>query len=156
MIEKRAEILGIWNRVNSENLNVAVCITTNGMVKKDGTCVMGRGVAKLFATVLSDLPKRLGELIKEFGNIPFHFPEYKIISFPVKHHWKEDSDVTLIKSSCHRLNDLLEKYKFDYICLPRPGCGNGNLDWETQVKPAIKDILISDKIIIIDRKHQLY
>jgi len=35
-----------------------------------------------------------------------------------------------------------------YAVLPRPGCSNGGLDWETEVKPVISKIL-SDRVWVI-------
>jgi len=48
----------------------AVCITTNGAIRKsDGCAVMGRGCAKEAATHWSDIPRILGDLIQENGNV---------------------------------------------------------------------------------------
>lgn len=65
----------------------AICITTNGFVKKDGTCVMGRGIARQAAKRWPDLPKILGNHIKQKGNVVGVLLEEsgtKIVSFPVK------------------------------------------------------------------------
>jgi len=48
----------------------AVCITTNGAIRKsDGCAVMGRGCAKDAAKLWSDIPRILGDLIQENGNV---------------------------------------------------------------------------------------
>lgn len=73
----------------------AFCVTTNGFVKKNGECVMGRGCAKQAANYWPELPGRLGWLIKKYGNnvhvvydIPpgqlFNQNNKYILSFPVK------------------------------------------------------------------------
>jgi len=64
-----------------------VAITTNGFVKKDGSCVMGRGCAREAAARFPTLPFQLGRKIRAEGNHVFYFPEYKLLSFPVKHVW---------------------------------------------------------------------
>lgn len=73
----------------------AFCVTTNGFVKKNGECVMGRGCAKQAATYWPELPKRLGGLIGERGNNVhllytigpgqlYNQNKKYILSFPVK------------------------------------------------------------------------
>jgi hypothetical protein len=37
------------------------------------------------------------------------------------------------------------------VLLPRPGCSNGGLDWETQVKPVLEKILNDDRFVIISK-----
>jgi hypothetical protein len=78
----------------------AMCITTNGFVKANGECVMGRGCAKQAATYWPDLPKLLGGAIQKYGNVvillkhlqmgttigsnpPLPVPKV-LLSFPVK------------------------------------------------------------------------
>ena len=63
----------------------ALVITTNGFVKKDGSCVMGRGIAKQIANMFPRVPKILGERILRHGNKVHHLTESPtLISFPVK------------------------------------------------------------------------
>lgn len=46
----------------------AICITTNGFVKKNGEAVMGRGCAKRVAELRPELPQLLGNDIRTYGN----------------------------------------------------------------------------------------
>lgn len=46
------------------------CITTNATVKKNGTCVMGRGCAREAAMKWPALPKMLGDHLRAHGNVP--------------------------------------------------------------------------------------
>jgi hypothetical protein len=65
----------------------AVCISTNGFVKRDGSCVMGRGCAKQAVEYFPQLPWDLGALIRNNGNNVHHLLSYDgvdIVSFPVK------------------------------------------------------------------------
>ena len=77
------EIKGdLWNTVCD-----AVCISTNGFVKRDGSCVMGRGCAKQALAYFPTMPWDLGSLIKNNGNNVHHMLNYggvDILSFPVK------------------------------------------------------------------------
>ncbi len=127
-----------------------VIITTNGFVKKNGECVMGRGVAQQAKQRFPELPKKLGETINKWGNRPYCFSKYKIITFPTKHVWWENSDIELIVKSARELviNIVSRRYT-DKIYMVRPGCSNGGLEW-TVVKPRIKDIF-NDQYIVVEK-----
>ncbi len=122
------------------------CVTTNGVLRKNGNAVMGKGVALEARKRGHDLEAILGSLISKYGNHVFHLG-YQMISFPTKYHWKQNSDMLLIKRSAQELVALLKDDPAKRISLTRPGCGNGNLQW-SEVKAAIQDILIDDKFII--------
>lgn len=123
------------------------CITTNGTIKKNGELVMGRGNALQAKQKYPELPKLLGQHIKSSGNIVYYLKEYNIATFPVKHHWQDKADIKLIIRSCHQLNALLENLNRPAV-LPRPGCANGRLNWEKEVKPVISTIL-SNRVWVI-------
>jgi len=120
-------------------------ITTNGFVKKSGECVMGRGCAKEAADMFPHLPIQLGECIGLAGNHVYWFSEYDLITFPVKHNWFEKADINLIRRSARELNRLADKIGGTFV-LPRPGCGNGLLDWE-QVKPILQ--FLDDNFLVV-------
>jgi hypothetical protein len=128
-----------------------IVIPTNGFVKKNGECVMGKGIALQAKEKFPDLPKELGDRIKEFGNRVFTFWKYHIITFPVKHNWWERADLGLIEDSTKELQEIF-KYNLSGIktpvYLPRVGCGNGKLDW-TKVKPILEKYL-DDRFIVTD------
>jgi hypothetical protein len=63
-----------------------------------------------------------------------------LISFPTKRHWREDSDIELIKRSAQELVSILKDDPAKRVLFTRPGCGNGNLDWE-DVRPILQTIL---------------
>lgn len=140
------------------------CITTNGMVKRDGTCVMGRGCAREAAKKYPELPKLLGVSIRNNGNILRVFPNLgarmwavagaddnknigdHIIAFPVKHKWMEPADPLLIVASAETLARVARKDPDTIFLLPRPGCGNGQLDWK-DVKPLLE--FMPDNVLVI-------
>ena len=125
------------------------CITTNGALGTNYRAVMGKGIALEARMRYHDIEAILGSLIKKYGNHVFHLG-YNLISFPTKYHWKQDSDVVLIKRSAQELVILLRDNPAKRILLTRPGCGNGNLQWEA-VKPVIQEILTDDKFIIVTK-----
>lgn len=131
-----------------------LCITTNGDLNKNGECVMGKGVAFQFKNLFPELPKRIGNYIQQYGNRVFnlglfdytgsgeHIP-IRIMTFPTKHHWKEDSDINLIKKSCEEIIQVCDKYDCDTVFLPAPGVNNGRLNYKSTVEPIISLILDS-------------
>jgi len=123
------------------------CVTTNGIVKRNGELVMGRGNALQAMQRYPQLPRILGSYVKTSGNMVYYLEQFNIASFPVKHNWRDMADIELIKKSCHQLNAMLDNLN-RFAILPRPGCSNGRLDWETKVKPIISQIL-SDRVWVI-------
>ena len=113
-----------------------VCLTTNGMVKRNGECVMGRGCAFEATQRIPGIAKFLGDKIKAGGNVP-HWLNSGLISFPVKHHWREEADLELIRKSANWLEGAANNLRQKVFVLPRPGCGNGRLRWES-VQPVIQ------------------
>lgn len=129
----------------------AACITTNGTVKEDGSCVMGRGVAAIAKKRWPGIDHTIGLLIKLEGNhcrtISIE-EDTLIIAFPVKHQWFEKADIKLIEQSCVELNWIADYFCLQKILLPRPGCGNGQLDYK-DVEPILQKIL-DDRFYVID------
>jgi hypothetical protein len=116
------------------------CITTNGAVRKDGACVMGRGCALEAKNRYIGFDNLLGQTILRRGNIVHVFPNFGLISFPVKKHWSEPADLALIGQSAVQLRVFALANPGDTFILPRPGCGNGRLGW-FDVKPVLEPIL---------------
>lgn len=126
------------------------CITTNGTINRFGEAVMGRGCALEAKKKYPLLAKELAESIRQDGNNVHVFSKYPLITFPVKHHWSDKADIELIKRSAIQLLgfSIMSDNPNEDIYLPRPGCGNGHLQWE-DVKLVIKPILISDQFKIV-------
>ena len=129
----------------------AICLTTNGFIKKDGSAVMGAGNAKQAKDLYEGIDFELGNVIKENGNkvqiLRYSIPP--IIVFPVKYKFWESADLQLIKISAQQLLDLSNTYpSWKRIILPRPGCYNGKRSWLSEVKPILQEIL-DDRFYII-------
>lgn len=121
-------------------------ITTNGSIRKDGCAVMGRGCAREAALKFPELPARLGEELRLFNNHVFYFPEYALITFPVKSLWFEDADTNLIAESVREFATYQYQAGRTYV-MPRPGCGNGRLKW-AHVRPLLAGL--PDSVAVID------
>jgi hypothetical protein len=127
------------------------CITTNGALRRNGDAIMGKGIAlearKKSRNRQENIETILGSLITKYGNHVFLLGN-NMISFPTKNHWKQDSDVQLIKRSAQELVALLKNNPARRVLLTRPGCGNGNLKW-SEVKFVIQDILVDNKFVVV-------
>lgn len=109
-------------------------ITTNPIVKKDGSVVMGRGIALQAKQRFPKLPYDFGECLswhptKTCGYIGT-YDDTHIWFFMVKHHWAQKADFGVISDSTEQLRILAnfaDERRFD---LNFPGIGNGGLDRE--------------------------
>lgn len=153
----------------------ALCVTTNGFVKANGECVMGRGIAKQIKQYIPTIAKDLGKLIKAKGNnVHLIYPKSDVpavLSFPVKpvskicesHNdyvshmnfnigdtiagWACKADIEIIEKSAYQLAELANQNDWKTIILPRAGCGAGELEW-VNVKPILDNIL-DDRFIAV-------
>jgi hypothetical protein len=110
-----------------------IVVPTNGSIRKDGACVMGRGVALQAKKRYGTLPYELGQKLRETGNNVYTFKDYGLLTFPVKHKWFESADLSLIEQSVKQLLYVVDRP----IYLPMVGCGNGKLSWKV-VKPLLE------------------
>lgn len=155
----------------------AICITTNGYVNKQGNAVMGRGCAYQASKLWPDIPRKLGNRLKEYGNktrLIWRTEDYRVIAFPVKpafvvcasnsanvvghmkHSFRKGQNVPgcfavaetdIIVQSAKQLVVLANTYKLKSVVLPRPGCGAGELEY-SDIRDKIKNIL-DDRFLII-------
>lgn len=122
-------------------------ITTNGFVKNNGAAVMGRGCALEATQRHPGIENVLGARLRASGN-HVHLLGPGLASMPVKHHWRQDADPTLIVRSATELVALADKHSnYQRIVLPRPGCGNGRLRWN-DIRPLLEGIL-DDRFTVI-------
>lgn len=136
-----------------------IVIPTNLCTNSTGHAVMGRGLALQAKERYTLLPLLLGEHIKQpiVGSLPKYFPEYKVICLPTKEDFREKSKVTLIEQGLEKLHDFAfmkkkltgEDHELTY--LPKLGCGEGGLDWESEVKPLMEKYL-DDRFVLVDNK----
>lgn len=162
--------INIWDVYDTGGV---ICITTNGYVRYNGDAVMGRGTARQAAQRWRMLPQILGNLIKANGDI-VQLIRPRLLSFPVKptkgiatnqnvtQHWCHrypsgsivpgwamKASLSLIKDSLRQLDTLRQQHNWKNVYLPRPGCGAGELDWESQVKPLCEKH--GDWLIVVNR-----
>jgi O-acetyl-ADP-ribose deacetylase (regulator of RNase III) len=134
----------------------ALCIMTNGYVKNDGACVMGRGLAKQAADRWPELPKLLGAVLKSSGKNAVHKLVQKggiwIVSYPTKETWQTESRISFVRRSALELLLLVDAEGWKHVALPRPGCGNGLLSWNEKADSVEETIapLLDDRFVVVD------
>ena len=118
-----------------------ICIPTNGMVKKDGCLVMGKGLAKEAADRYPTLPQIFGRLTFKYGigTYIISINGIGIACVPTKLHFKDPSSLDLVINSSKKLVELIDRTHWKKIGVPRLGCGLGGLTYSI-VKPYLEKI----------------
>lgn len=157
-----------WDVLIKNRFDVAVC-TTNQVLTNEGCLVMGGGIAKEFKLRFEnynvDLPRCWGKQLetvlesnfKSALLITHNYDDYDlecvnyIVGMPTKYHWKDKSDINLIKTSCEQLALASIMLDWNRILIPRPGCGLGGLKWD-DVKPVLQELL-DDRFYVIGKEN---
>lgn len=126
-------------------------ITTNGTVR-NGKNVMGVGCALEAKQRFRGIDEILGGLITKHGNRAFRLnlgtPSTTILTFPVKHKVEQKADLQLIADSCMQSFDMANKFGWQNVLIPRPGCGAGGLNYENEVREVLR-LILDDRFKII-------
>lgn len=107
--------------------------------------VMGKGIALAFKTryplMFSDYKDRCSRKEVKLGE-PYIYEEggRKIINFPTKQHWRNDSTLEDIRKGLQCLAEHIDAWGIKSLAIPPLGCGNGGLNWK-DVKPLIEEYL---------------
>lgn len=151
--------------INKETEKVIFVVPTNLGWKKDGSNVMGRGLAKQVKEKFSYIPIIYGSFCFQLekgvydNSISFieagQEDEFLFLMFPTKPlnkdfphlSWKQNSTLETIENSC---KDFIKKYDKNTIYLfPMVGCGNGQLK-ESEVIPILEKYFSNkDNIILV-------
>ena len=108
--------------------------------------VMGKGLAKEFKKIYPEMFKEYqlyceqGSL--DIGKLWLYKTDHKwILNFPTKKSWRSPSKIEYIEAGLSKLTLTYAEKGITSISFPLLGCGNGELDWETEVHPLIKKYL---------------
>lgn len=148
----------LWERFGEPGHRIA--ISTNGFVKKNGEAVMGRGCALQATKLFPGIALRFGRWLKKNGNVPGylfiddpvlvaasnHPTADCLMILPVKHNWWQKADIRLICTSATFLMQEAEKCPDWVFHVPRLGCGNGRLEWESDVRPWM--VGLPDNVVV--------
>lgn len=134
-----------------------ICILTNTTIV-NGENIMGAGIAR--EAVVRNPNKNIKKCVANSINIGenvFAVDEQTnayLYRFDTKDNVFEDSKLNVIENSLITLCKYIDSCKNlqieTKVYLPRPGCGCGGLDWETQVKPLCDKYLNGiDNVFIV-------
>lgn len=133
------------NIVNDTVAEILVCT-----VNCEG--VMGKGVAKAFATKWPSIKYPYQAACKNYSLVPGSCRIFEIpgttetlfdtkparlwAAFATKNHWANPSRLSWVESGLRELAYECKARFIETIALPPPGCGNGGLDWN-DVRPLV-------------------
>ena len=108
--------------------------------------VMGKGIALTFKKVYPDMYKNYRFFCEhkqfEVGKLYLYkTPGKWILNFPTKINWRNPSKVEYIEQGLKKFVLTYKDKGIKSIAFPKLGCGNGGLDFETQVKPLMDKYL---------------
>jgi len=108
--------------------------------------VMGKGIASDFKKYYPKMFKEYRELCNtnqfNIGDLYLYkTPNKWILNFPTKEHWRTPSKIEFIEKGLQKLVRDAYKLQLNDIAMPKLGCGNGGLDWESEVKPLVEKYL---------------
>ncbi len=131
-----------------------VVITTNTQTRKDGTAVMGAGIALSAAEKCKGLAANYGKHLTtcEDPEKPVYLEKQRLILLPTKRHWRDPSPMDLVEKNILWLKKLSETHPEWKIAIPPMGCSNGQLDWPTQVQPLVDEHLSNGKFTVYDNR----
>lgn len=108
--------------------------------------VMGKGIAKTFRQLYPEMYQEYRRLCQEkkltIGKLYiYRTPNKIVVNFPTKQHWRNPSRVEYIQIGLEEFVKAYDRYGISSVSFPQLGCGNGELDWEQQVKPVMEQYL---------------
>ncbi|NOK63726.1 MAG: hypothetical protein GFH27_549379n69 [Chloroflexi bacterium AL-W] len=108
--------------------------------------VMGKGIALTFKQLYPEMFQRYRQICQEkqleVGKLYVYRTRNKIVvNFPTKKHWRRPSQVDYIEAGLQNFVATYQNYGITSVSFPQLGCGNGELDWETQVQPLMESYL---------------
>ena len=107
---------------------------------------MGKGIAKDFKTIYPEMFARYQELCEkdqfDIGQLwLYRTPNKWVLNFPTKKHWRSPSNPDYIEAGLKKFVDTYYIHGITSVSFPQLGCGNGEMDWESQVRPLMEKYL---------------
>lgn len=108
--------------------------------------VMGKGVALEFKQLFPAMAAQYRELCERgqfnVGQLwLYKSPQKWVLNFPTKKHWRQPSQAAYIEAGLQKFVEVYSQWGIHSIAFPPLGCGNGQLDFETQVRPLMERYL---------------
>lgn len=143
----------------------AICITTNCTLMDNGENPMGGGCAGAAARKWPEVPAIYGKLLSLAPNVPVIMgwvskkdsetfvsvldstegiqsnTHTALVAYPTMVDIGEPANLKLVRRSAKLLSELADLFYWKRVIVPRPGSGIGGLDWDSEVRPELKEIL---------------
>ena len=108
--------------------------------------VMGKGIAREFKSIYPEMFADYQRLCERnqfsTGELWLYKTSNKwILNFPTKKHWRQPSRPEYIEAGLKKFVETFHRHGITSISFPLLGCGNGELDWESQVRPLMERYL---------------
>ncbi len=105
--------------------------------------VMGKGVAKEFKRLFPNMFRQYRNICEDkkfdIGNLFLYKTANKwVLNFPTKKHWRNPSRPEYIEKGLQKLVSIYLDAGIYDLAMPLLGCGHGELDWPTQVRPIVE------------------
>ena len=120
---------------------------------------MGKGIAKEFKRIYPEMFKKYQELCEDgkfnIGTLFLHKTDNKwILNFPTKIHWRNPSKIEYIEEGLKKFVAEYSRLRIHSIAFPPLGAGNGELDFETEIKPTMINYLNDIPIQVLIYPHR--
>lgn len=108
--------------------------------------VMGKGIARDFKRIYPEMFEQYQNYCEndmfDIGQLWLYKTSHKwILNFPTKKHWRNQSKIEYIEAGLQKFADSYDSKGIVSVSFPMLGCGNGELDWKTQVQPVMEAYL---------------
>lgn len=108
--------------------------------------VMGKGIAREFKRIYPEMFVGYQRLCESgqmsIGDLLLYRTSHKwVLNFPTKKHWRNASRPEYVAAGLDKFVRMYQDAKITSVSFPLLGCGNGELDWKTQVKPLTEQRL---------------
>lgn len=107
---------------------------------------MGKGIALEFKRIYPDMFSQYRRFCENgqftIGKLYLYKTDHKwVLNFPTKKHWRDPSRLEYLEAGLKKFRDCYRSVGITSIGFPALGCGNGELDYETQVGPLMEEHL---------------
>ena len=108
--------------------------------------VMGKGVALQFKRHFPEMYTKYRDLCEKgdfnVGSLwLYKTPNKWVLNFPTKRHWRHPSKIEYVESGMKKFVETYSSMGIHSIAFPPLGCGNGQLDFRSQVQPLMEKYL---------------
>ena len=110
--------------------------------------VMGKGIAYRFKHIYPTMFKTYRHYCETkqlaIGKLHLHKTHYKwVLNFPTKAHWRYPSHPSYIDQGLRTFSETYSNMGIISVAFPALGCGNGELDYNRDVRPLMEHYLSS-------------